>query len=59
MKVKEIVERVVNKLFCLHRWKCFRTIKIDNDFPRGDGSINYVWIFYCEKCGKFKKIKVF
>lgn len=56
MKVKEIVERVVNKLFCLHKWKCFKTIKVEDDC---NGSIYHIWIFYCEKCGKFKKVKAF
>lgn len=54
MKAKEIVERIVNKLFCLHKWKCFRTITVDNDFPGGDGSIYYIWIFYCENVVNLK-----
>lgn len=52
-KLIELLEAIKNKWFCSHQWKLFREIEVEGSF----GEIFHKYIFYCTKCGKFKKIK--
>lgn len=55
--IKQIIKQIVDKLFCCHRYKLFKEIRVDNTGIDYDGSRYSIYIFKCEKCGKFKKVK--
>lgn len=51
--MKDLIECIKKKWFCLHDWEYFKGIRVENNL----GEVYHVWHFYCKKCGKFKKIK--
>lgn len=47
--------QILMKLFCLHEWKVEKEVKT---WERGDPRIErqIIFIYRCDKCGRFKKI---
>ena len=51
--VKELLQQIKDKWFCLHDWELWRTIHVEADL----GGTYSIYHFKCKKCGKFKKVK--
>lgn len=51
--VKELLQQVKDKWFCLHDWELWKTVHVETDL----GGTYTVYHFKCKKCGKFKKVK--
>lgn len=52
--MKELIKTLFEKLACKHSWKEIYSQNWRGDF--GNTGVDYV--LSCEKCGKFKKIKL-
>lgn len=46
--------RFIDKFLCCHKWKFYFERKHTNDM----GYVYFKSTFICEKCGKFKQIKI-
>ena len=53
-----ILKQLLEKWACKHKWGVYAKRKVENSDSNGNMGLYYMHTFICEKCGKFKRIKI-